>query len=91
MLVEKAKNILAPRKPVEAALSHTSPQHVKEFPASDRPAFDHGGHHRQVRQHGRPDQDAFVKQHAVQDHLHVLTAWFVEINLRWLKRVIWRR
>ena len=88
MLVQKAKNILPPRQPVEAALSHTSAQHVKEFLATDHAGFDHARDHRQIRQHGRVHQGYFVKREALQSQLHDLAECFLDSNLRWLMREI---
>jgi hypothetical protein len=51
MLVEKTENILATWKLVEAALSHTSSQHVKEFFDTDHAAFDYRRDHCQIRQY----------------------------------------
>jgi hypothetical protein len=39
VFVKKTQNILAPRQPVEAALSHTPAQHLKEFRDADPAAF----------------------------------------------------
>jgi hypothetical protein len=50
VLIQKAKNIFAPRQSVEAALSHTSPQQTEEFVGADYAAFDDRCDHRQIRQ-----------------------------------------
>jgi len=72
MSIQKTENILAPRKSVEAALSHTSAQQVKEFFRTDRAAFQHRRDHGEIRQHGTVRQSNFIQRETVQFHLYVV-------------------
>lgn len=81
MLVEKTENILAPWKSVEAALSHTLPQHAKQFFHTDGTLFHDGRNHAQVRQHRRVRQGDFVQRETIQFHLDVVACCGLEISL----------
>jgi len=80
MLIQKVKNIFAPRQPVEAALSHTSQQCLQEFLAADGATFDETSNHRQIGQHARRYQGGRVEREAIQFQLHVRIGCFFEIS-----------
>ena len=89
--MQEAENILAPRQPVEDALSHTSSQHLKEFRDPDRTACQYRRDHGQVRQNGGVDQGDFVQREALEGQLYVFAGRLLDEQLcRW-KSLLVRR